>query len=94
LGDGKARTVAAREYFLDLADTNAAAFNTDGWYILSENDVTLGHSDSGQEFLMRADVPATVNPEPSTYLLLGTGLFFLVTVGRKRLIALREEEDV
>ena len=89
-------TVAAREYFLGLAATEAAGFNTDGWYILSENDVdvALGDSNSGQEFLMRADVPATVNPEPSTYLLLGTGLFFLVTVGRKRLIALREEEDV
>ena len=92
MGDGKARTVAAREYFLDLAATNAAAFDTDGWYILSENDVALGHPDSGQEFLMRAEVPATLSPEPSSYLLLATGLFFLMTVGRKgRLLALREE---
>lgn len=79
LGMGDARTAAARNYFLSLADANAGSFDTSGWYVLSEADVALGHASSGQEFLMRADVP-----EPSTILLLLSGVALLAFASRKR----------
>ena len=63
--------MAAREYFLGLAGTEAVHFNADGCY---------------QEFLI-----LTTAPEPSTYVLLASGLLLLVGVGRKRLLALDEE---
>lgn len=50
------------------------------WYVLTPTDPTWG-----QEFLV-------VTPEPSTYLLLATGLLFLVAFGRKRL-ASRTRDD-
>ncbi len=73
---GSGSTAFARDYFLGLDHTG---FNTDGWYVVSEYDA-LSDSHSGQEFLMQVSVP-----EPSTALLLFTGLFLLVGVNRKRI---------
>lgn len=80
---GSYQTAYAREYF--LAMTVPDDFSTDGWYILSEADVGLDSYHSGQEFLIRVAVP-----EPSTVLLMLTGLVLLVGVNRKRLIGLDE----
>ncbi len=81
LGAGNLRVAAAREYFSALANSNANSFDTSGWFVLSEADVALGAAHSGQEFLVRtADVP-----EPSTVLLLLTGLGLLGLVSRGRL---------
>lgn len=55
-----------------------ASFNADGWYVLTSTDPTDPYS--GQEFLIRTNVV----PEPSTYVLLATGLLFLVAFGRTR----------
>ncbi|MEM7417029.1 MAG: PEP-CTERM sorting domain-containing protein [Gemmatimonadota bacterium] len=80
LGDNNERTWAARNYFASLADDNAGSYDTTGWYVLSEADVPLGHSYSGQEFLMR-----TVEvPEPSTVLLMLTGIGLLAFASRRR----------
>lgn len=55
----------------------ALEYEADGWYVLT------GTGDNpGQEMLVRTRT-ATV-PEPSTYLLMATGLFFLAVLGRKR----------
>lgn len=81
---GSHQTAYAREYF--LAMTIPDDFSTDGWYILSEADVGLDSKYSGQEFLMRVAVP-----EPSTVLLMLTGLILLVGANRKRLIGLGSE---
>lgn len=61
-----------------LAHAGAAEdYSADGWYVLT------GTGDNpGQEMLVRTRT-ATV-PEPSTYLLMATGLFFLAVLGRKR----------
>ena len=81
LGSGDARTAAAAAYFADMADTNAGSYDTSGWFVLSEADVALTAGNSGQEFLMRtADVP-----EPSTVLLLLSGVGLMILVNRKRL---------
>ncbi|MEX2472177.1 MAG: PEP-CTERM sorting domain-containing protein [Gemmatimonadota bacterium] len=59
-------------------DLNAALdYSADGWYVLTGTG-----DDPGQEMLVRTRT-ATV-PEPSTYLLMATGLFFLAVLGRKR----------
>jgi hypothetical protein len=57
----------------------AAALNyqADGWYVLTSSD-----GRNRQEMLVR--VPTTSVPEPSTYLLMATGLLFLAVLGRKR----------
>ena len=56
-----------RNYYLGLAATNASAFNTSGWYVLSPT--SLSSTTGGQEFLIR-----TVSvPDPATFLLLATG---------------------
>ncbi|MEX2465696.1 MAG: PEP-CTERM sorting domain-containing protein [Gemmatimonadota bacterium] len=72
-----------RDDFLALASLEAASFDTDGWYVLSAAD---GYD--GQEMLIRT--PASTVPEPSTYLLMATGLLFLVFFGRKRMRDLNE----
>jgi hypothetical protein len=72
-----------REYYLGLADANAATFITQGWYVLSPLNVSGGAYDgTGQEFLMR-----TVSvPEPATFLLLASGLLCLAAVSRRRIL--------
>lgn len=83
LGVGNARTNAARDYFFALAGTNARSYDTSGWYVLSEADVgvTLASTQSGQEFLVHAGVP-----EPSTLLLMLTGMALMFGVSRRRLV--------
>lgn len=69
----------------DQLMAQASAAYTNGWrgyhwYVLTPTDPKYG-----QEFLV-------VTPEPSTYLLLATGLLFLVALGRKRLVV-RKGDD-
>lgn len=64
-------------------------WKADRWYVLTPETATansptgtpLGVIADRQEFLVR-----TVVPEPSTYLLLATGLLFLVAFSRKRFL--------
>lgn len=79
LGSGNARTNAVREWALAAATANGGGFSTDGWFVLSEKN-DLGESGSGQEFLMRTRVV----PEPSSMLLMFSGLLMLVGVARGR----------
>lgn len=66
-----------RDTFMGMANTAyAGGYQADGWYVLSPIS-----PDNGQEFLIRTNVV----PEPSTYIMLATGLLFLVAFGRKRL---------
>jgi hypothetical protein len=53
-----------------------------GWYLLETQTEFGGPS---QHFLAQAVQAQTVTPEPQTYILLGSGLLFLVFVGRRRL---------
>jgi len=69
-----------RDYFLHLADTEGATYAADGWYVLSGVDGRY------QEMLVRTN---TV-PEPSTWLLMGTGLALLLVFGRGRMRKLDE----
>lgn len=69
-------TYAARDNFLQLASLNGSSFEADGWHVLSP-----GQGYNGQEMLIRTN---TV-PEPSTYLLMGTGLILLFVFGRRRM---------
>lgn len=64
-------------------ETQAANFNTDGWYVLSPTGQY-----NGQEFLMRT---ASV-PEPATFVLLATGLLLLAAFSRGRLQSMTREE--
>ncbi len=59
-------------------------FDASEWTVLSASTAAGGldtRDASAQEFL----VHTTVTPEPSTYILLGTGLLFIVGLGRKRI---------
>ncbi len=71
-------TYALRDRILADHSASAAAYSADGWYVLSG---TNGYD--RQEMLIRT--PASTVPEPSTYLLMATGLLFLAVFGRKRL---------
>ena len=78
-----------RQYYLDLAAANAAAFNTDGWYVLSPLSAHGSAFDgTGQEFLMRTTYEVS---EPAAFLLMATGLLLLAAFSRKRLVGLRVE---
>lgn len=81
LGVTNTRVASARSYFFGLAEDNAGTFDTNGWYVLSEADVALTMSSSGQEFLVQAGVP-----EPSTVLLLLTGMVMMIGVSRRRFV--------
>jgi hypothetical protein len=82
---GSGETLAVRDLLLTdpFHLAGAASFETDGWYVLSPGTEPYGGRD-GQEFLIRAQ--STV-PEPSTYLLMGTGLLLLAAFSRKRRFA-------
>jgi len=67
---------AFRDRFLSMAALDGSDYSADGWYVLSP---AQGYN--GQEMLIRTN---TV-PEPSTYLLMGTGLLMLLLFGRKRM---------
>jgi hypothetical protein len=69
---GSGDTAYWRNYFLGLATPTGFG---DGWYVLSG---TNGYN--GQEFLIRT---ASV-PEPSTWLLMGSGLLLLLGLGFRR----------
>lgn len=78
---GNGGTAVARNYFLALATQNGTSFDTSGWYVVTDAEQALGSSASGQEFLMQ-----TVSvPEPSTFLLLMSGVFILGIASRRRL---------
>jgi hypothetical protein len=72
-----------RSYYLGLANSNAAGFNTDGWYVLTPTNPTS--SSSGQEFLMRSRTVSV--PEPAAFLLIATGMLLLAGASRRRLTA-------
>ena len=59
--------------------SQAAAYSTEGWYVLSSN-LAAPYGSNGQEFLVRT----TAVPEPSTPLLMASGLLALVGIGRRR----------
>jgi len=81
-------TEVARNYFLSAANDNAGDFDTSGWYVLSEADLPLSDRGSGQEFLIRT--VTTSVPEPSTILLMATGLLLLLGASRGRAIGIRD----
>jgi hypothetical protein len=81
----------AREYFVGLANDGIPLdFPEDEWYVVSRTTAPGSTSDydgTGQEFLMRA----VSVPEPSSLLLMFTGLFLLVVVRRKSFAGLGKE---
>ena len=79
LGGGDTQT--ARNYFLGLANDNGGSFDASNWYVLSEADVSLTSTYSGQEFLMYREVSV---PEPSVILLMVTGMLLLMGASRAR----------
>ncbi len=82
-GSGDTDTANRRDYFLGLG--GYGGFSTAGWYVLSPGGGD--HHTGGQEFLMRG-LPRTSVPEPSTFLLMATGLCLIIVVRRKSLTAL------
>lgn len=65
----------------DAAAAVGAGYTADGWYVVTPQNLKYG-----QEFLIRTNVV----PEPSTYILLATGLLLIVGFGRKRMRSLSE----
>lgn len=74
-----------RFFLVALGLGGYGGFSTAGWYVLSPGGSSRHHR--GQEFLMRG-LPRTSVPEPSTFLLMATGLFLIIVVRRKSLTAL------
>jgi hypothetical protein len=75
---------AGRNDFIAASELAVAdGYSADGWYLLS-----AANGYNGQEMLIRT--PASTVPEPSTYLLMATGLLFLVFFGRKRMRELEQ----
>jgi hypothetical protein len=72
-------TIGSTGGYVTMANSNAATFDTNGWYVLTPTNKS--YSSSGQEFLMRR----VSVPEPATFLLMATGLLFLAAISRKRL---------
>jgi len=78
------------EWFVDEADLNFGTYNGgdySDWSLLTAEYLDgelleAGHR-AGQSMLVQTTMTAT--PEPQTYLLMATGLIFLVFVGRRRL---------
>lgn len=77
---GNSTLLAWRDNLLASSAAAMASYDAAGWYVLSPVSPY-----NGQEFLIRTNVV----PEPSTYLLLATGLLFLVGFGRKRFVSRR-----
>jgi hypothetical protein len=80
---------AMGQYFVERANSFAGAFSTDGWYVLSPTEISGSTveqrlRDGGQEFLIRTPPPPQVVPEPSTWILLGSGLALLLVFHRRR----------
>ena len=70
--------------FKDYAEANYMSYGGyGGWSVLTTQSVADNFRvQDTQEFLVQT---STVTPEPQTYVLLGSGLLFLVFVGRRRL---------
>lgn len=72
--------------WLTLAyNTDLSAVDATGWAVVTDVNAT-GFHDGAQEFLVRTNVV----PEPSTYLLMATGLLGVVLVARHRSVASTE----
>jgi hypothetical protein len=80
-----------RDTFLLQAQTAVAGgWTADGWYVLTPDATPPAGFTyrNGQEFLIRTN---TTVPEPSTYILMASGLLLLVGFGRRRLKELGAE---
>jgi len=80
--------------FRDYAAANYASYGGYGqWSILTTTSIANSRLQDSQEFLVQTEalpvatveLTPTVTPEPQTYVLMLTGLFFLVFLGRRRL---------
>jgi len=78
---------AGRDGYLALAASNAASFDTNGWYVLTPTNPSS--ASSGQEFLIRSRTVSV--PEPAAFLLLATGVLLLAGASRRRLAALGQD---
>lgn len=75
---------AGNNDYVTMANNNYQTFSTDGWYVLSPTSPHGPAFDgTGQEFLMR--VSRVSVPEPTTLLLMATGLLLMAAFSRKRL---------
>jgi hypothetical protein len=63
-------SIEVAQLAMDLKARDFSNFNANGWYVLTPKE-------GGQEVLIRV-------PEPSTYVMLGTGFLFLFGVTRRR----------
>ncbi len=79
--------------FRSYADNNYLGYGGyDQWSVLTTKSVANSRIQDSQEFLVQTpgfptitEIPPTVTPEPQTYVLLFSGLIFMVFFGRRRL---------
>ncbi len=69
-----------------VSAADLATVNKNGWAVVTDVNVSRGKGGI-QEFLVRTTGPVNVVPEPSTYLLMATGLIGMALLSRRRRIA-------